>query len=218
MRAEEGSGERVFGKLCDEIKVRRIGKIVGFQKRAGQTDRLCQSFFRFLKSRPFFSIETAYIFFLVSCGRERAKSSSPSRSFCSQRAVRNGDQGVFPADDQTFQPFFQKIGKTRLLAMPVREKLPVFEQLFLFLGPAFKTIFQKGGDEGSSGEAFLQRGVAEAFFQRWIRKLSGEKISQPRILFLLLIPAVVERKTPGDGFFPRYSPKRSSVTGSFRDS
>lgn len=165
MRAEEGSGERVFGKLCDEIKVRRIGKIVGFQKRAGQTDRLCQSFFRFLKSRPFFSIETAYIFFLGLLRQGEGEILQSFQKLLFPEGVRNGDQGVFPADDQTFQPFFQKIGKTRLLAMPVREKLPVFEQLFLFLRPAFKTIFQKGGDEGSSGEAFLQRGVLRLSFK-----------------------------------------------------
>ena len=89
MRAEEGSGERVFGKLCDEIKVRRIGKIVGFQKRAGQTDRLSQSFFRFLKSRPFFSVtspsdsyfcERRSHIFTVSSGRrdKSAEKSTPS--------------------------------------------------------------------------------------------------------------------------------------------
>lgn len=97
MRAEEGSGERVFGKLCDEIKVRRIGKIVGFQKRAGQTDRLCQSFFRFLKSRPFFSIETAYIFFLGLLRQGEGEILQSFQKLLFPEGVRNGDQGVFPA-------------------------------------------------------------------------------------------------------------------------
>ena len=120
MGAEKRSGQRIFRKLCDEVKRGRISGNAGIKKRAGKAYRFGCPFFGCLKSRSFLLVELTdrFIQGTVFYGRE-------GKIFCLFQdlmlplGIGNGDQTVFMTDGQAFQAFFQKNGKRCFLTMPV---------------------------------------------------------------------------------------------------